>query len=145
MGRTKKGNKGGGYDQPPTEVTISKKKRGKKMQASKEQHFEEKKKKKEKLDKLRLQDHPKRRRHKPVGTVHDPIDIHHPSPDIDNNSDADSTESTYISIKESPVVKVAAASSASLTIAEDDLDTPWMKPGQRYRHSNVFLCLHDEI
>ncbi|RHY84717.1 hypothetical protein DYB35_005534 [Aphanomyces astaci] len=145
MGRTKKGNKGGGYDQPPAEVTISKKKRGKKMQASKEQHFEEKKKKKEKLDKLRLQDHPKRRRHKPAGTVHDPIDIHHPSPDIDNNSEADSTESTYISIKESPVVKVAAVSSASLTIAEDDLDTPWMKPGQRYRHSNVFLCLHDEI
>ncbi|RHY30802.1 hypothetical protein DYB32_004013 [Aphanomyces invadans] len=146
MGK-KKGNKSGGHDEPPTDVSRSKKKRNKKVQASKEQHFELKKKKKENLDKLRLQEHPKRRRHKPVGkNVDEPVDIHHPSPDVDSDSDVASTESTYISIKESSTDdNPTKVSRTTLIRSVSEDDTPWMKPGHRYRLPNVFLCLHDEI
>ncbi|KAF0682826.1 Aste57867_25125 [Aphanomyces stellatus] len=149
MGKKKGGDKGNDKVAAPSKQSKKEAKKFKAAQAtkiSKAKHFEEKAKKKEKLDKLRVQSHPKKRYHKPVsGSQAEPVDIHHASDDGMSDSSDASNESTYISIKDASAAKSANTAATAITIKDDDDEVPWMAPGQRYRDRNVFLCLHEEI
>ncbi|CAK4075053.1 unnamed protein product [Aphanomyces euteiches] len=138
MGKSKNKKGGGGgngeaHPQPSTKTAKKKKARKVKFLEIKEKQFQEKKKKKEKLDKLRLQSHPKKRHHKPVGGTQTPAAI-----EIQDESDG--VGSPFISFEES-----SKAAVVDLTEPTENDQVPWMQSGKRYRHRNVFLCLHEEI
>ncbi|KDO23197.1 hypothetical protein SPRG_10005 [Saprolegnia parasitica CBS 223.65] len=104
---------------------------------AKKQHFVEKAKKKEKLDKLRRQPKPAKRFHK-VAATPEPLTVHEAS-DMESEEDEALDDSTYISLRDSPVKASAATANETVTQA------PWMRGRTKYTNKNIFLQLHEEI